>query len=348
MNHIDKEFIQSLKGLRMAEKTRVRMRDELAAYSELHAISTAAETPFANLSFLSTLFTRSRPLMAGAFAVVVVVSGASSAVAAAEKAVPGDVLYAVKVTINEPAVAIFAGSDEALARYHATLAVRRVAEAEILLARGELTPDVEQDLSIRFEEEATRVVEVAEKLEASGDTSASLAVRTALIEELRARVPADSTSEAAPVAVAMMAKSASFDAAPAQIAIRNLVQSKIALLSASQNRTEAEVISPSAKPVLATVELDESDASSEEDSHSLLSGTSVTVASRAALSSSTPENASTTKPLGTDFLKSLRHSRTAKQAPAPAEDSAPGEAEPIVIPAAVNELQIKSTGILGN
>jgi hypothetical protein len=55
---------------------------------------------------------------------------------AAESAVPGDLLYSVKVSVNEPVLGVFALSPEAKAVWQVKLTERRLWEEQVLIQRG--------------------------------------------------------------------------------------------------------------------------------------------------------------------------------------------------------------------
>ena len=320
----EKDFIQGMKGLRLGRGARAHMRSELMAYAELHTMPANTAAPFHSLSFLSTMFLRSRPLMAGAFATVLVVAGSGTATFAAEKAAPGDALYAVKVHVNESMLTAFAGSGEAQARVHAKLAVRRVAEAEMLQKRGTLTVAIAEDLSNRFSQEADKAVEEADKLETSGDVSASLAIRSELLLNLNAYVSTDTlalaTMAAAPEGDARMNKSAAMattmmeDSLPATepaTDFESIVARKIAFLNEGRDRVEVAVVSPQDNTSLGkrtdkvAIEVTE-----YETPHALLAGSSVASAVRnSATTTASSSEATTTPALGKSFFAKLLRSR---------------------------------------
>lgn len=171
-----------MKTVRLSDGARARMREQLSAYADLHSMPSQTGGSFQILPFMMMAFTRSRPVFAGALMVVLVAGVGGTAALAAEGTVPGDVLYPVKVSVNEPVASVFAGSGEGQARFRAKLAVRRVEEAARLDAEGKLTPEVEAQLADKFEAEATRALETAEKLAAGGDMSAPLAIRAELAD----------------------------------------------------------------------------------------------------------------------------------------------------------------------
>ena len=117
---------------------------------------------------------------------------------AAEDAVPGDRLYAIKTEVNEPIKSALAFSATAEAALQAELAEERLREAETLALHGRLTADAASDLSTRleqhYEEAAARSVEAKEKgdIETTATVQASLegAMRNSItvLTELNERV----------------------------------------------------------------------------------------------------------------------------------------------------------------
>lgn len=97
------------------------------------------------------LFMHQRLVSGMAFILVVAFVGGGTTYAA-EGALPGDALYAVKLNVNESLRAALAQSAEAKAEWHAEAVYRRMAEAEILAARGDLTPEAQVVLEENFEE----------------------------------------------------------------------------------------------------------------------------------------------------------------------------------------------------
>ena len=87
---------------------------------------------------------------------------------AAESAVPGDMLYPVKVQVNEQVRAALAVSAEADAEWEATLAERRLDEAHKLEAKGELDASVAAELGAAFSGHSETAFKAAQELEANG------------------------------------------------------------------------------------------------------------------------------------------------------------------------------------
>lgn len=225
MNNTEHNFIQTLKKTRLSDEVRTRMRTELAAYAELHALPQVEAAPFNSMAFMGGMLAHSRKLVAGVVICALVIATGSASALAAETAVPGEVLYPIKVQVTEPARVLFAGSAKAKARVHAALAVRRVQEAEILRARGALTMETESELTSRFSVETDKVVGEADKLEAAGDTSESVAIRADLATLLSEQTV---SAEVARVSVDTLSKAEA--SAPVPISIRETVATRAALL----------------------------------------------------------------------------------------------------------------------
>jgi len=122
----------------------------------------------------------------------VFVSGAGVSYAA-ELANPGDILYPIKVSVNEEVRAAFAATPEKRALWQAARAERRLDEAAALAVSGNLDEKNRRNLEARFEKHADAVVVNTDLLEESDAPVAldivtafetRLAAHEALLEEL--------------------------------------------------------------------------------------------------------------------------------------------------------------------
>ncbi|PIR45038.1 MAG: hypothetical protein COV10_01525 [Candidatus Vogelbacteria bacterium CG10_big_fil_rev_8_21_14_0_10_51_16] len=119
---------------------------------------------------------------------------------AARSSVPGDVLYPVKVSVNENLQNAVAVSGESQARVDATLALRRLEEAATLSADGRLSSETVVRLEENFELQAKRAEARIEKLaetdaRAAADIAANFEVALGAHEAILARVMADADIE---------------------------------------------------------------------------------------------------------------------------------------------------------
>lgn len=88
---------------------------------------------------------------------------------AAEQSLPGDVLYPVKVSVNEGVRGWFAVSDGAEARLNARLAERRLEEAEELASDDRLDDSTRSEVESRFRMHAEKIKEAVNNLDDDPD-----------------------------------------------------------------------------------------------------------------------------------------------------------------------------------
>lgn len=119
-------------------------------------------------------------LYAGLAAVALVITSIGGTAYASESALPGDALYSVKTKISEPIQTALIPSTKGKAAWHAILAERRLEEASLLAAKEELTPAVQSELAINFDEQVHASVASADRLQHSGDAVGSLDARSDL------------------------------------------------------------------------------------------------------------------------------------------------------------------------
>ncbi|HEV7449426.1 MAG TPA: DUF5667 domain-containing protein [Candidatus Paceibacterota bacterium] len=118
-------------------------------------------------------------------AVLLVVFAGAGTAAAAQGSLPGDLLYPVKVSINESIEVALATTPVAKAEVSAKLAERRVEEAETLAARGDLDTQTGQALAANFEAHAQSAQDSADTV-ATDDPAAAAQLRTNLDSSLSA------------------------------------------------------------------------------------------------------------------------------------------------------------------
>jgi len=184
-------FIRTLKTIRLPHAVLTRMRDELIAYTDLHTVS--ENRSISQTSPFAILF-KSRALYASALALVVIVATGTQASFAAEKAVPGDILYPIKVAVAEPIALALSGS-EGKAELSARFASRRVEEAVQLSSAGKLDEAIATELSERFDAHVDTLAKETAVLEADGELAFSLALRSDLEQKLATRAEAISPRE---------------------------------------------------------------------------------------------------------------------------------------------------------
>jgi len=143
------------------EAKQITLSHQEKAVMRARIFDTVTPAPSYTVSHFSFFSIKFAPAMA---AVLIVALGGGTAYAA-QAALPGEVLYTVKVNVNEPVRQALAVSTEAKAAFHTSVAQTRLEEAEALAAEGRLTASTSVDIEQRLEVHLAKAQEVAEKLE---------------------------------------------------------------------------------------------------------------------------------------------------------------------------------------
>lgn len=214
MNELETKC-KKIHTIRLSDEARARMRAELSAYADLHEVSNAvtarARSPFYPLHILSSR------MYAGLAIVVLMVASVAGTAYASTSALPGDALYSVKVGIAEPLQTALIPSPQGKAVWHAMLAERRLEEATKLAADNKLTPAVQQEIATNLDEHVAENSKVADQLEAHGQVTVALSLRS----DLEARLAAH--EQILNAAEAHFAEASSTDTEPTKIAISQLL-----------------------------------------------------------------------------------------------------------------------------
>ncbi|MDO8561425.1 MAG: DUF5667 domain-containing protein [bacterium] len=131
-------------------------------------------------------------VMAG---VLVVLVAGSGAVTAAEKALPGDVLYSVKIHVNEPVRGVIVQGAVPKAHWEAEKTVRRLEEAESLAAEGRLTHTSVESIKEDFEKSANEFNAAIQASESSGPSEDIINERVDFEAQMKAHSQILSTIE---------------------------------------------------------------------------------------------------------------------------------------------------------
>ena len=151
-------------GLTSGERESMRLR--LEGVMQEHHLSGGGPVPSPYFSFIT-------PRSAVPALVLIIVIGGGGVSYAAEGTVPGDLLYPVKITVNESVRGTLAFSPASKAEWHATAAERRMVEVETLADRGTLTPEVRSELEANFEDHAQEVEGIVDEAEAEDPVRAA-------------------------------------------------------------------------------------------------------------------------------------------------------------------------------
>jgi Domain of unknown function (DUF5667) len=175
-------YTDTLGNLKLSTSARVRIQKNLLEYARFNDVRVGEDSRSIQRVPLVTSITNilnfKLSYMTLVILIALVLGGGTTY--AAESAVPGDLLYSVKVDVNENVRSAFAVSNESEARLQARLAEERLEEAEELAARGELKGEVTADLSARLKTHYDAAEARNQQVEAAGDYVSAATVRASL------------------------------------------------------------------------------------------------------------------------------------------------------------------------
>lgn len=182
----DKDLEQLKKDAKLSPEKKGRILSEMLHKIEAGELLREARVPrrIWQRSVFKPIYTNRMPIFAGILLAALLGGGTSMA---AQNTLPGDLLYPVKVGVNERVEGAFQISPEAKASWESLLASRRLDEAAKLQAEGKLSAGTKKDLQLAFEEHAKNAENRLSELKDSGkaDSAANLALD--LEASLRAR-----------------------------------------------------------------------------------------------------------------------------------------------------------------
>ncbi|MHB8660575.1 MAG: DUF5667 domain-containing protein [Minisyncoccota bacterium] len=150
-NNFEKIMEKAGAHITLTETERERMRFVLREYATLKPVQRPALAPR-----IDAWFAYLRRPVNVAIATVLILTLSSGGIAfAAERTLPGDVLYPVKVSVIEPLRIALAASPEAKASLQMAFAQRRIDEAAELASEGKLSTTTEISLAANFTENAS-------------------------------------------------------------------------------------------------------------------------------------------------------------------------------------------------
>lgn len=174
------QFLEQLKKAKqrmtLASARKVEIRENLITYMRAHAAM--AVKP-------ARAFSWGRLLAPAGMALLLIVAGGGTS-AFAEYALPGDLLYPVKLHVNEKIAAALTFSDTDSANLETVLAAKRLEEADTLALQGKLTPTAKSEVEDSFKDHASKAQAKIAELSAKGDASAAADVSSRFESSLQA------------------------------------------------------------------------------------------------------------------------------------------------------------------
>lgn len=177
-----KNIFKFLKSEKLSENERIQMRNVLQSVMAEHPMQTTGSTMKYQGRYETILsyFDSSALRPVGfAFALVLVVGIGTSY--AAETALPGDPLYAIKVGVTEPIQGVLSVSPVAKAEWNTELLSRRLEEAATLASKGDLNDSNRASIESQIALKAHDVNESVDKLKLTeGGIAAAASVESDL------------------------------------------------------------------------------------------------------------------------------------------------------------------------
>lgn len=176
-----KPFLKKLQNethkISLSEAEKFSARQQLSSFMTAHSVRNDAgsrQTWQENI-FQTLTFTRmmTNPKFAALAVVGALLVGGAGVSSAAERAIPGDALYPIKVYFNENLRGTLAVSAEKKAGWETKLLERRLQEAAALSAQGKLDAETERALAQDIEEQNAEAQASVASLEQNDDSTAS-------------------------------------------------------------------------------------------------------------------------------------------------------------------------------
>lgn len=185
MNNRDIEKLKNeFDKTRLTPAEKASIRSELSHFIGAHAAPQSFSYPHTISYFVSYI---GRPQVYAALGLLFVVGGSASASVLAQGALPGDLLYGMKVQINEQVESALALSEEAKIAVDTSQATRRLDEVQALKESGRLTSEIQTTLQTRFSEKMEAVDKNLIAVAARGDASAATKLQDSVEKDLDLR-----------------------------------------------------------------------------------------------------------------------------------------------------------------
>ncbi|MFM2424265.1 MAG: hypothetical protein RLZZ70_656 [Candidatus Parcubacteria bacterium] len=162
MKRFSEQFKKQSETIRLVAVEKAVLRDRLVTYMEYHPMPQSVAAPVVAKTTVAQrepFFIFNIPARFTRGLVAVCTIGIVVGVPAlAEQAVPGDLLYPMKVQVNEEVVSSFTGAGYEKVAWETKRIERRISEARILAKEGRLTAELEADViaAVAVHQESTK------------------------------------------------------------------------------------------------------------------------------------------------------------------------------------------------
>ncbi|MFA5652078.1 MAG: DUF5667 domain-containing protein [Candidatus Paceibacterota bacterium] len=158
--------IEQLKKVSLTNEEKSKMLHNLSLYADVHQPIPSTHSLF---SFFNISLNRKLAYVLTSIMITITLGG--SAVYASEQSLPGDLLYPIKTKIAEPIKMAMATTPKEKAKVEIELADKRLSEAETLDKRGKLTPNLNKEISKKFDSHVSGFYKIKKQIEKKDSTS---------------------------------------------------------------------------------------------------------------------------------------------------------------------------------
>ena len=243
---------QEAQNIRLSSSEKVTMRANIFSMADASKRASLARVRVASsYSWFSVRF-------AAPLALLLVVALGGSTAYAAQGALPGGILYPVKIYVNEQVQGALAVSDEAKVSFHTSIAETRLKEAQTLASQGKLdattSAQIESNLDEHIAQADTIAATIAAKDPAAGivasvNLDSLLAAQGSILASLGSGSSDEATKENSDViAQTVLARGNGDSSGAVVVAIKTAgiaPSAEAVSLSVSQNATSDATIAPS-------------------------------------------------------------------------------------------------------
>lgn len=205
-----KKFSEQLKKradqIRLRADERHELRERLLAYMEYHPLQTGGRSTRRLMSPRKTISISLNGWMVGKMLGASMVFFLVVIPTLAEKALPGEILYPVKVRFNEELRGALSSSPYAKIEWETERLERRLAEARLLADAGKLTPDAEAEVTRAIKQHSDAAKQgIADMRQSDSEEAAIAEITLASALEVQSEVLGKQGEESGLVAVSALA-----------------------------------------------------------------------------------------------------------------------------------------------
>lgn len=169
-----KQFIRSARNINLSEKEKTEMKRSVLNFISENPVRPGVQP---RLGYGSNIFlTKLSFVQSMAILLIITIMVGGGVAVGAERAMPGDILYPVKIGVNEEVQGWLKVSEESKANWEIERAKRRLEEAEELADEGSLNAEASENIEANFEAHAERIRERVERFRNKENFNAAASV----------------------------------------------------------------------------------------------------------------------------------------------------------------------------